>query len=131
MSQAGYEHLLQQKIIPDLEKGRPNWDGPHTLAVVDFMKQIIENSPELKLDKDVEFLLTPGHAEDHVSLVVNTKQGKVVIAGDAMANQNLSNLDKKPFLCNDLIAYDKSRQKILTVADLIIPGHGDIFTVAK
>jgi len=61
MSQAGYEHLLQQKIIPDLEKGRPNWDGPHTLAVVDFMKQIIENSPELKLDKDVLVIAAYAH----------------------------------------------------------------------
>lgn len=85
----------------------------------------------LILDKDVEFLLTPGHSEDHVSLLVNTKEGKIVVAGDAIANKKEVDLAGKPLLYNDLEAYDDSRKKILALADFIIPGHGEMFKVVK
>lgn len=85
----------------------------------------------LKLAKDIEFLLSPGHTADHVSLIVKTDQGLVVIAGDAIATASLADLNKKPLLFDDPIAYDQSRQKILKMADFIIPGHGDIFKVNK
>lgn len=85
----------------------------------------------LILDKDVEFLLTPGHSEDHVSLLVNTKEGKIVVAGDAIANKKQANLADKPLLYTDLEDYNNSRQKILALADFIIPGHGEMFKVIK
>ncbi|MCD4760513.1 MBL fold metallo-hydrolase [bacterium] len=81
----------------------------------------------LNLAKDVEFLLTPGHVEDHVSLVVDTEDGKVVIAGDALPNKEMVDIDKKPFLYSNLENYNSSRKKILKLAKFIVPGHGDIF----
>lgn len=85
----------------------------------------------LKLAKDVEFLLTPGHTDDHVSLLVKTPQGKVVIAGDALPSESMTDLSKKPFLFADLTKYDQSREKILKLADFIVPGHGPIFSNKK
>lgn len=85
----------------------------------------------LKLAKDVDFLLTPGHTDDHVSLLVKSDQGMIVIAGDAIAKEILVDLAKKPPLYSNLENYDNSRRKILAVADYIIPGHGDIFKVNK
>ena len=85
----------------------------------------------LMLAKDVEFLLTPGHTNDHVSLIVATPDGKVVVAGDALPNQNMIDIEKKPFLYDDIDEYDNSRRKILAVADYIVPGHGNIFKVTK
>jgi len=57
-----YEGFLQQSIFPELEKGRPNFDEPHTESVVAHLKQIIARSPELNLDKDV--LVIAAHAHD-------------------------------------------------------------------
>lgn len=57
-----YEDYLKKKIFPDLEKGRPNWDRPHTEAVVKHIKAIIDYSPELNLDKTV--LVIAGYAHD-------------------------------------------------------------------
>jgi hypothetical protein len=56
------EQKLQSVIFPELEKGRPNWDKSHTEAVVFWIKKIISNSPELKLDSQV--LIIAAHAHD-------------------------------------------------------------------
>lgn len=54
--------LLETRILPELEKGRPNWDRPHTLAVVHWLREILAHSPELDLDASV--LLIAGYAHD-------------------------------------------------------------------
>lgn len=57
-----YVQKLQETILPDLEKGRKDWDAPHTQAVVDYMQQIIDHNPQLNLDQDV--LLIAAYAHD-------------------------------------------------------------------
>jgi len=56
------EKYLKEKILPDLVKSRNGFDKIHTLEVVDWLKQIIEHNPNLKLDKDV--LLIAAYAHD-------------------------------------------------------------------
>ena len=56
-----YEKVLQKKIFPELESGRPNWDRPHTLAVVKHIKAIIKNSPSLNLDEDALVIAAYAH----------------------------------------------------------------------
>src|SRR3989344_4032072 len=36
------------------------------------------------LGKEIEILQTPGHVLEHISLIVNTNDGKIAIAGDAI-----------------------------------------------
>ena len=84
-----------------------------------------------EIAKDVSILLTPGHTEDHMSVLVKTEKGNVVIAGDAIADESFADMSVKPPLATDLIDYDESRKKIIAVADYIIPGHGDMFEVKK
>ncbi len=56
------EILLQTTILPDLEKGRKNFDRPHTEAVVFWMKELLEkiNSPTC----DQLVLITAAYAHD-------------------------------------------------------------------
>ena len=56
------EEYLKEKILPDLEKSRGGFDKIHTLEVVDWLKQIIDHNPKLKLDKIV--LLIAAYAHD-------------------------------------------------------------------
>lgn len=55
------ELLLKQRIFPELEKGRPDWDGPHTEAVVYYIKEIIKHLG-YKVDDDV--LIISAYAHD-------------------------------------------------------------------
>lgn len=83
----------------------------------------------VEIAEDVSILLTPGHSEDLISVVVNTSEGTVVITGDAIDSKELSNLDVQPSLYWDLEEFNSSRKKILEIADYIVPGHGGIFKV--
>ncbi|KKR30606.1 hypothetical protein A2715_00270 [Candidatus Woesebacteria bacterium RIFCSPHIGHO2_01_FULL_39_32] len=87
---------------------------------------------------NIEVFPTPGHAHEHASLLVQTKdKGKIVVAGDVfwwMDNEKQridekSLLAKKDPFTKDWEALQESRKKILKIADWIIPGHGKTFRV--
>ena len=88
-------------------------------------------------ETDLKVIRTPGHVEEHCSLVVPTKQGTYVVAGDVfwwLDNEkqevNISKPDNDPEHM-DLKKLIDSRKKILEIADYIIPGHGKMFKVNK
>lgn len=85
----------------------------------------------IKLADDVEFMLTPGHSEDMVSVIVDTDHGKYVIAGDAIPDESFMDIKQEPKYVSDQNAFNKSREKILKIADQVVPGHGPMFKVKK
>ena len=90
------------------------------------------------LGDDIEILETPGHTIEHLSLIVQTEHGKVAIAGDTIwwldDEQQIFDLMQKDHSqvkgmnMPDLI---ESRKKLISMADVIIPGHGKMFQVEK
>ena len=89
------------------------------------------------LGDDIEIVSTPGHVNEHLSLVVNTPEGKVAIAGDViwwLDNEeqafNLNQKDHNQAVDMSMTALVESRKKLLKMADFIIPGHGKKFSVA-
>lgn len=80
---------------------------------------------KLKLCEDVFLLNTPGILQYHASVLVKTDKGTVVVAGDAITFERDLDLKIKHPKTWNLEEYDKSRKKILEIADYIIPGHGD------
>ncbi len=64
---------------------------------------------------------------------VDTDKGKIVVSGDAITNERWADLKNKmesKHNC-DPEGLEKSRKKILQIADYIIPGHGPMFKVKK
>lgn len=75
----------------------------------------------------IRLLKTPGHAEEHFSVVVEDDDGKtVVIAGDAI-NEGFARTGEVSVMTYDEELYRRSAEKILSIADRIIPGHGQPF----
>jgi len=62
------ERYLQKKILPDLEKGRPDFDKPHTISVVAKLKEILQNSPEIQIDYPVLLIAAYAHDWGYVGL---------------------------------------------------------------
>lgn len=88
-------------------------------------------------DTGLKVIRTPGHMEEHCSLIIETEKGVYVVAGDVFwwmegekQEVNIDKPDGDPEHMNiqKLIA---SRKKILEIADWIIPGHGKMFKVKK
>ena len=111
--------------------------------VVSFESLLYDNDLMLEFEKDflgkeIEIIKTPGHASEHISAIVNTEKGKVVISGDifwwTMNEKQEVDINKEddshPTELN-MPALIKSREKLLKIADYIIPGHGKMFEVKK
>jgi len=56
------ETFLREKILPELEKGRPNVDKPHTECVVKKLKELLDHAPKnLNLDRTVLLITAYTH----------------------------------------------------------------------
>ncbi len=75
----------------------------------------VYKTPEYISVPGVKIIQTPGHLEDHCSVVVESDGEKMVIAGDALVPEYIS-------LLND--EGRKSALRIIDIADRVIPGHG-------
>ena len=76
---------------------------------------------------------TPGHTLDSVSLQVNTEEGVLVVAGDTFEKEE-DLTDDSIWIeagSQDRIKQTESREKILSIADYIVPGHGTMFRVDR
>ncbi len=103
-----------------------------------FNSDLITEFDKHELGEDIEIIETPGHVLEHISLIVNTQQGKVGIVGDVIwwldSEEQVFNLEQKDHSqakgmnMQELI---ESRKKVLTMSDYIIPGHGKMFKVEE
>ncbi|NXI89872.1 MBLC1 protein, partial [Psophia crepitans] len=78
----------------------------------------------------LEVTPTPGHTLSHISLVVrDTSLGTVVVAGDLFEKEE----DEEEWrtLSEDPAKQERSRRRVLAVADVIVPGHGPPFRVFR
>jgi len=92
------------------------WDGSKTW-----------DRPE-KLSDNIEIIETPGHNYDGLSLIVKTREGIIAIVGDVFWKENFPEND--PY-ATDLGLLERSRKKLLELADFIVPGHGKMWKVEK
>ena len=79
----------------------------------------------------ISIFQTPGHAEEHlVVLVQESDDSNTVIAGDAI-NKTYHDEGRIAAFRYDEGLYRESADKIIEIADLIIPGHGKPFKARK
>ena len=95
--------------------------------------EAFDNDVNYIINEDIEILATPGHTLDSVSVKVKTSKGIYVIAGDLFEHENdLENEDIwKDAGSEDEKLQEKNRNKVLKMADFIVPGHGPMFKVNK
>jgi len=108
---------------------------------------VVDGDTVYEKDKETEYrdklpgtslkvIPTPGHAREHHVLLVETKKGKIVVAGDVFwwtteEKQEVDDvntlINKEDSFTEDLETLRESRKKVLEIADWIIPGHGKMF----
>jgi glyoxylase-like metal-dependent hydrolase (beta-lactamase superfamily II) len=124
------DHILNIRLFP----GKDILDGD-TIYRGDKEIGFGEKLPKTK----IRVILTPGHAHEHACLLVETKDGRVCIAGDVFWWRDDEKQDTDvDYLLSHEDPYEKnheelikSRKKIIALADWIIPGHGKMFKVKK
>lgn len=84
-----------------------------------------------EVEKGVSVFPTPGHAEEHLAVLVTDETGKkTVIAGDAI-NASFVEEGRVSAFFYDEALYRESAQKIMEMGNEIVPGHGEIIQNAK
>jgi glyoxylase-like metal-dependent hydrolase (beta-lactamase superfamily II) len=78
------------------------------------------------LSSDVSVIETPGHAQECAALVVRTDDGTVVLT-HAWWFADMTPVEDP--LAWDQDALERSRERILGIADVVVPGHGPAFRV--
>ena len=87
---------------------------------------------------DLKIIQTPGHCNEHCSVVVPIGKEIYVIAGDVFwwveckkQSVDVNKIDDAHSEEVNIKKLIESRKKILKIADYIIPGHGKMFRVEK
>jgi glyoxylase-like metal-dependent hydrolase (beta-lactamase superfamily II) len=102
-----------------------------------YQKDVITKHDGVIPGTDLKVIRTPGHMEEHCSLIVETEKGVYAVAGDVFwwsenekqeIDINKPDGDPEHMNIQKLIA---SRKKILELADYMIPGHGKMFKIKK
>ncbi len=124
------DHFLNIRLFPenDIYDGSVIWSNDKETSY----------SSEIP-GTNIKIIPTPGHSNEHCSLLVETDKGKIVIAVDVfwwMDNEEQktdkkSLLDKEDAYASNKKELIKSRKILLKIADYIIPGHGKMFKVKK
>ena len=113
------DHTMNVALFPNAE-------------VVDFWARYIDDQ-WLDMDGDGHQLgehsqlwLTPGHSEEDASLIVEADDGVYAMTHLWWHSDRTPDVD--PF-ASDLVALERNRERVLGVADIVIPGHGASFRV--
>lgn len=102
-----------------------------------YQKDAIIKHSGIIPDTDLKIIRTPGHMEEHCSLIVKTDKGIYAVAGDVfwwMDSEEQKVMIEKPDNDPEHMNLEKliaSRKKIMGIADWVIPGHGKMFKVKK
>lgn len=100
----------------------------------EYLLHSFEEEP-YKVSENIEIIATPGHTLSDVSVIVkNTCLGTIAIVGDLFEREeDIKNSDLWKIIAgseNSTLQFE-NRNKILHLADYIVPGHGPMFQVTE
>lgn len=112
--------------------------NPHPLFAHKYRQHLFEGlrfeavEGDIEVIPGVEVIFTPGHTPGTQSVVVNTGEGKAVIAGYCTIDENFSEQgDIIPAGHVDPIKTYESNIRVRNIADIIIPIHSPRFLTVK
>lgn len=143
------ENYLKPSDVDFVQLTHPHTD--HALLAAIFVnakvlndREIYDNDKQIAHhgripETDLEVVSTPGHSNDSCSLVARVNNAVYVVVGDLFwwmdteeqKTDTKSLLDHKDPYVKDDATLKQNRQKILKLADYIIPGHGKMFKVER
>ncbi|MEA2046683.1 MAG: MBL fold metallo-hydrolase [Euryarchaeota archaeon] len=122
------DHVLNIRLFPDKD----------ILDVNNIYRGDLEIPYEGRIPgTKIEVVPTPGHAPEHAALLVDTDQGRCLVAGDlfwwpddaVQKTDHRSLIDLEDEFASDHVVLAESRRRSLEMAEYVIPGHGKPFAV--
>lgn len=84
-----------------------------------------------RLLEGVRLFPSPGHTLGHHGLLVDSRWGRLVVAGDSVMTQDFFDAEEGYHNCVDFGLATQTIRTIKERADWVIPGHGNLVMVAR
>jgi glyoxylase-like metal-dependent hydrolase (beta-lactamase superfamily II) len=81
-----------------------------------------------RLSPNAQLWLTPGHSEEDATLIVKADDGVHALTHLWWHSDRTPTIDPLAF---DQVALERGRKRVLAVADVVVPGHGDLFRLER
>ena len=126
LTHSDIDHIGNLNLFPDA-----TFIGGNDVMQGDLFKEFFKE--KYTVDENITIIHTPGHDNRSISVLVKTEKGLVAVTGDLFEyDKDWLTVDTskawEPW-SQDKELQNKSRAKVWKLADYIVPGHGDIFTV--
>jgi N-acyl homoserine lactone hydrolase len=118
-------HTRERRYIRDPhpeDDATPRW----TSAIIE-RQRVREVEEGDVLIPGVEILDAPGHSAGTMALAVDTADGRAVVCGDAIQNGSVAAARRNEMVFWNVEEADQTVDKLVTVADVIYPGHDQPF----
>lgn len=106
-----------------------NYDGIWDGDVCEYSNE----REEVRLTDNISVLKTPGHSYDSITFLINveegTSKGKVAVCGDVFWKKDYPLTPSDDSYAENGEFLKLSREKVLKMADFVIPGHGEMYKV--
>ena len=79
-----------------------------------------------RLPGGIELFPCPGHTYGHHGLLMDSRWGRLIVAGDAVMTQDFFDAEEGFHNCVDFALAAQSIRAIKAGADWVIPGHGNL-----
>lgn len=100
------------------------------LLVADHADIIRRGKPASgKLMDGIDIIELPGHTSGLAGLLFEASEGKILVSGDAVMTYEFFRAKEGYFFSSNAEESKKSIEKAACVADYIIPGHGNYFSI--
>jgi N-acyl homoserine lactone hydrolase len=136
LSHLHYDHSANIDLFPQAHVilARREWDyaakpHPKDLFIPWKIRELLEDykvtqvEESMEIAKDVKFFLAPGHTPGSSAVALETAEGTVVLAGDAIKYPKEWLLGRPDMAFDTLENGSRSIRRIVEMADVIVPGH--------
>lgn len=83
----------------------------------------------VKINENITTIKTSGHTNDSITFLIKTGKGLVAVCGDVFWLKDYPLNPEDDEFGSDSEKLRKSREKVLKMANFIIPGHGEMYKV--
>lgn len=104
-----------------------DYDGVWTGDVCEYSS----GEDVVRISNCVSTVKTPGHSHDSITFLVSTSRGVIAVCGDVFWKKDYPLTADDDMFAGDKNALKLSREKVLKMADFVIPGHGEEYGVGR
>lgn len=126
LDHVGNNNLFPQAtFVLDSDVARNGEYWMHEFDRAPLLIEPTDGSPPIRV------IPTRGHTNHDLTVLVDTPDGRVAIAGDLFEHDGDWVDNAWHRYSSDQVVHQRSRDAVLAVADHIVPGHGPMFRVQK